>query len=121
MIKQSQFNGALEILEKLRRRRGTHTSLYQKACEANIGLENYKDAEVHGLIAHIQGDRSMSNVLNLASLSAMRKDQLMASYWLMEARKLMKVMSSIYKVRIFYSQKTKQEKKMTFSNQEISG
>ena len=88
LIKEKQFNGSLEMLEKLRKRRGIHSSLYQKACEAYIGLENYREAEIMGLISFIQGDTSIANSLNLASLAAMRKDQLMASFWLTKARNI---------------------------------
>ena len=87
-IKAQQFNGALELLGKLRERRGLHSSLYQKASEALIGLEKYREAEIYGLITHLQGEKTIANLLNLASLSAMRKDQHMANYWLMEAKKI---------------------------------
>lgn len=87
-IKAQQFNGALELLGKLRERRGMHSSLYQKASEALIGLEKYREAEIYGLITHLQGEKTIANLLNLASLSAMRKDQHMANYWLMEAKKV---------------------------------
>ena len=87
-IKAQQFNGALELLGKLRERRGLHSSLYQKASEALIGLEKYREAEIYGLISNLQGEKTIANLLNLASLSAMRKDQHMANYWLMEAKKI---------------------------------
>ena len=69
-IKAQQFNGV--NLGKLRERRGMHSSLYQKASEALIGLENIEKLK-SGLITHLQGEKTIANLLNLASLSAMRK------------------------------------------------
>lgn len=87
-IKTRQHKGALELLSKIRTRKGCHSTLYRAASDAKIGQEEFGKAEILALLAHINGDNSISNLLNLASLSAMRKDQLMARHWLIEAKKI---------------------------------
>ena len=84
-IKTNQHLGALQLLHKLRERKGSHSSLYKSASDASIGLKRFKDAEIYGLLSFVNGDKSIANFLNLASLSAMRKDQIMARHWLVEA------------------------------------
>ena len=81
-IKNNQYYGALDILQKIRLRAGLYASTYKVSSDALIGLEKFKDAEIHALIAHISGEVSIANCLNLASLAAMRKDQLMAQKWI---------------------------------------
>lgn len=85
-IKEKQFYGAIELLQKIRARKGSHHALYQKGSEAMIGISDFKQAEIFCLIAYVQGDNSIANFLNLASLAAMRKDQIMAKNWLNKAR-----------------------------------
>ena len=87
-IKTSQFKGALQILNKLRKRRGINAAVYQKASEAKIGMKDYLEAEIYALMAYQNGEKTIANLLNLASLAAMRKDQLMAGRWLKEAKKI---------------------------------
>ena len=87
-IKNKQFRGALNLLSTLREKVGTYSSLYKTSSDALIGLEKYKDAEINALLAHINGENSIANYINLASLAAMRKDQLMAKKWLSFAEKL---------------------------------
>ena len=72
----------------LREKVGTYSSLYKTSSDALIGLERYKDAEINALLAHINGENSIANYINLASLAAMRKDQLMAKKWLSFAEKI---------------------------------
>ena len=85
-IKEKQFFGAIELLQRIRTRKGAHHALYQKGSEAMIGLNDYRHAEIFCLLAYVQGDRSIANFLNLASLAAMRKDQIMANNWLNQAK-----------------------------------
>ena len=87
-IKDKQFRGALSLLSTLREKVGTYSSLYKTSSDALIGLEKYKDAEINALLAHINGEVTIANYINLASLAAMRKDQLMAKKWLGFAEKL---------------------------------
>ena len=87
-IKTKQYNGALELLSKIRKRKGIHSTLYKASSEAMIGLEKFDKAEIFAINAYINGDKSISNLLNLASLSALRKDQLMARHWLIEAKNI---------------------------------
>ena len=87
-LEARQFNGTMQIIEKVRRRKGRHSTLYKLASDTCIGLEKFREAEIHGLMAYINGESTVANFLNLASLAAMRKDQLMASHWLNEAKKI---------------------------------
>ena len=87
-IKTKQYHGALDILDKIRKRQKSNSTLYKVASDSLIGLERFGKAEILALCAYINGDKSIANFLNLASLSAMRKDQLMASHWLNEAKKI---------------------------------
>ena len=64
-----------------------HSSLYQKASEALIGLENIEKLKSMTYNAPTRR-KDNSKFIELASLSAMRKDQHMANYWLMEAKKI---------------------------------
>ena len=87
-LEAKQFNGAMQIIEKIRSRKGRYSSLYKLASDSCIGLQRFREAEIHGLMAYINGEYTTANFLNLASLAAMRKDQLMASHWLNEAKKI---------------------------------
>lgn len=87
-LEAKQFNGTMQIIEKVRTRKGRHSTLYKLASDSCIGLEKFREAEIHGLMAYINGECTVANFLNLASLAAMRKDQLMASHWLNEAKKI---------------------------------
>lgn len=87
-INNKQYRGSLEILQKLRSRVGLYSALYKSASDSFIGLEKFKEAEIHALIAFINGEETIANLVNLASLSAMRKDQLMAQKWLVKAEEL---------------------------------
>ena len=87
-IKAKQFKGALELLNKIRDRKKSHSSLYKAASDASIAQEKYQLAEIFALNAYINGDHSIANFLNLGSLSAMRKDQEMARFWLQQAKKI---------------------------------
>ena len=87
-IKAKQFKGALELLNKIRDRKKSHSSLYKAASDAYIGQEKYQLGEIFALNAYINGDHSIANFLNLSSLSAMRKDQEMARFWLQQAKKI---------------------------------
>ena len=87
-IKERQYRGACDLLEKAKKRQGLNCVTYKLASDAYIGIENYKEAEIMALIAYINGEKTIANCVNLASLSAMRKDQLMARFWLMEAGKI---------------------------------
>ena len=93
-IKTKQYNGAFELLSKIRKR--NHSTLYKASSEAMIGLKSLTRLNC-AINAYINGDKSISNLLNLASLPALRKDQLMARHWLIEAKTLIQKMSSIYK------------------------
>lgn len=94
-IKDKQFRGALDLLSSLREKVGTYSSLYKASSDAMIGLEKYKDAEIFALLAYINDENSVANYINLASLAAMRKDQLMAKAWLSKAEKLDKNNDSV--------------------------
>ena len=85
-IGEKQYRGACEILEKVRRRRGINSTSYKLASDAYIGIENFKEAEIMALTAFINGEKTVANCVNLASLAAMRKDQLMARFWLPATR-----------------------------------
>ena len=87
-INNKQYRGSLELLQKLRSRVGLYSAMYKSASDAFIGLEKFKDAEIHALNAFINGEVTIANLVNLASLSAMRKDQLMAQKWLVKAEEL---------------------------------
>ena len=87
-INNKQYRGALSLLSNIRSKVGVYSSLYKASSDALIGLERYKDAEIHALLAHFNGESSIANFINLASLSAMRKDQLMAKKWLGLAEKI---------------------------------
>ena len=87
-IKDKQFYGALSILGKLRARAGTYPGTYKAASDAYIGLERFRDAEISALIAYINEEATIANFVNLASLAAMRKDQLMAKKWINKAEDL---------------------------------
>ena len=45
-IKTKQYNGALELLSKIRKRKGNHSTLYKASSEAMIGLEKFDWAEI---------------------------------------------------------------------------
>ena len=87
-IKDKQFFGALNILNKLRKQVGSYSAIYKAASDAYIGLERFRDAEINALTAYINEEKTIANFVNLASLAAMRKDQLMAMKWINEAEKL---------------------------------
>ena len=87
-ISEKQYRGACDLLEKVRIRRGLNGTTYKLASDAFIGIENFREAEIMGLVAYINGEKTIANCINLASLSAMRKDQLMAKFWLIEAGKI---------------------------------
>ena len=87
-LEAKQFNGTLQIIQKIRVRKGRYSLLYKIASDSCIGLEKFQEAEIHGLMAFINGELTVANFLNLASLAAMRKDQLMAAHWLNEAKKI---------------------------------
>ena len=87
-LEAKQFKGAMELIEKLRTRKGRHSTLYKLASDSCIGLSKFREAEIHGLLAYINGECTVANFLNLASLAAMRKDQLMASHWLNQAKNI---------------------------------
>ena len=87
-IRSKQYNGALEILSKIRKRKGANGVLYKVASDAKIALQKFEKAEILALLAYINGEKSIANFVNLASLSAMRKDQAMAKHWLTEAKRI---------------------------------
>jgi tetratricopeptide (TPR) repeat protein len=87
-IKTKQYNGALDILSKVRQRKGANNILYKVASDATIGLQHFEKSEILALNAYVNGERSIANFVNLASLSAMRKDQIMARHWLIEAKRI---------------------------------
>ncbi len=85
-VETKQYKGALELCSKVRSRRGVLPTLYKIASDAYIGLENFSKAEVMALMALDLGEQSVANYINLSSLAAMRKDQMMARHWLEKAR-----------------------------------
>ena len=52
-----------------------------------MGINRFKDAEIFALMAVQNNEKTISVFVNLASFAAMRKDQIMAKHWLMEAEK----------------------------------
>ena len=78
----------MDLLSNLRRRVGVYSAIYKTASDALIGLEKFKEAEINALIAHINGEKTIANLINLASLAAMRKDQLMAEKWISIAEEI---------------------------------
>ena len=86
-INNKQYRGALSLLSNIRSKLES-TRHFIRRVATLIGLERYKDAEIHALLAHFNGESSIANFINLASLSAMRKDQLMAKKWLGLAEKI---------------------------------
>ena len=109
-INNKQYRGCLEILQKLRSRAGLYSAIYKAASDAFIGLEQFKDAEIHALVAFINGEATIANLVNLASLSAMRKDQLMAQKWLVKAEELDKSNSLVVQCKelLFPSDKSRE-------------
>ena len=87
-VKTKQYEGALDLLSNLRRRVGFYSPIYKTASDALIGLEKFKEAEIAALTAHINGEKTIANLINLASLAAMRKDQLMAEKWISLAEEI---------------------------------
>ena len=83
----------------MRRRRGINSTSYKLASDAYIGIENFKEAEIMALNAFINGEKTVANCVNLASLAAMRKDQLMARFWLLEATRIDKSVENINKCK----------------------
>ena len=55
----------------------------------------FKDAEINAMLAFINNDINIPNLINLASLAAMRKDQHMAKYWLQKAEEIDKLKKKI--------------------------
>ena len=54
-------------------------------------------------MAFINGELTVANFLNLASLAAMRKDQLMAAHWLNEAKKIDPSDNNYLQAKSFFS------------------
>ena len=89
MVNKKQYESAISILSEIRKKcEGLRAQTYKLASDAFIGLERFKDAEIFALIALQNNERTTSLYINLASFAAMRKDQVMAKYWLIEAEKI---------------------------------
>ncbi len=89
MIKEKQYSEAIEMLGSLRKNKNcVHGQVYKLASDALIGLEKFKDAEIFALMALHNNEELIPVYINLASFSAMRKDQLMAKHWIIEAEKI---------------------------------
>ena len=58
-LEARQFNGTMQIIEKVRGRKGRHSTLYKLASDTCIGLEKFREAEIHGLMAYINGERQL--------------------------------------------------------------
>lgn len=89
MITKKQHADAIDILINIRKNcSGLYGQTYKLASDAFIGLEKFKEAEIFALMALQNNEKTISNYVNLASFAAMRKDQLMAKYWIIEAEKI---------------------------------
>jgi len=89
MIKEKQYSEAMAMLGSLRKTSNClNGQMYKLASDALIGLEKFKDAEIFALMALHNNEELIPVYINLASFSAMRKDQLMAKHWLIEAEKI---------------------------------
>ena len=89
MVNKKQYTEAIDLLINIRQNNnGLHGQTYKLASDAFIGLERFKDAELFALMALQNGEQTISVFVNLASFAAMRKDQFMAKYWIVEAEKV---------------------------------
>lgn len=87
-ISTQQYKSALKTISNLSDRKGLHGSFYQIATEAYIGLKNYQLAEIMALNAINLEYSNISLLINLANLSAMRKDFKVSKFWLDKASRL---------------------------------
>ena len=89
MINQKEYTEAIDILKNIRKTcSGLFGQTYKLASDAYIGLERFKEAEIFALMALQNDEKTISIYVNLASFAAMRKDQLMAKHWIIEAEKI---------------------------------
>ena len=89
MINKKQYSEAIEILITLRKKcNGLRGQTYKIASDAFLGMDRFKDAEIFALMAVINNEKTIPVLVNLASFAAMRKDQIMAKYWLIEAENI---------------------------------
>ena len=89
MINKKQYSDAIELLADVRKKcNALHAQVYKLASDAFIGLNRFKDAEIFALMAVQKNEKTISVFVNLASFAAMRKDQIMAKHWIMEAEKI---------------------------------
>ena len=112
MINKKQFLESIDLLVNVRKNfHGLHAQTYKLASDAFIGLERFKDAEIFALMALHNGERSISVYVNLASFAAMRKDQVMAKEWLIEAGKIDSNNANVKQCRdlLFPSDKSREE------------
>ena len=89
MINKKQYSDAIELVADIRKKcDALHGQVYKLASDAFIGLNRFKDAEIFALMAIQKNEKTISIFVNLASFAAMRKDQIMAKHWIMEAEKI---------------------------------
>ena len=89
MINKKQYSDAIELVADIRKKcNALHGQVYKLASDAFIGLNRFKDAEIFALMAIQKNEKTISVFVNLASFAAMRKDQIMAKHWIMEAEKI---------------------------------
>ena len=79
-VSEGLYNDALKVCTKLLSSLGPLPDIYECASDAYLGLDKFQQAELSLLYAYILGSRGSSLLLNLISLTSMRKDFTLSSY-----------------------------------------
>ena len=86
LIQKNQNNAALDICNKIRKKKGANYRVYRVASDAYLGIKDFSKAENYAFQAFTMGDKSVGLKINLCNFAAIRKDYHAAKYWLDEAK-----------------------------------